>query len=159
MAGTFLRTIIVLALVVAIVGLIGLFIMAGVAGTHDVVSVPVPSDGYLASLKHDYVDAYRAPLRFNTYRDIDRLSREAFRLGGVEVYRSEHEIVYEGYRAGIRYYLSYTLDWKTSPNTLTMVTLVRLHGTDAEYAWKAVKPIHKRLSPYLLDRMAQAATD
>ncbi len=159
MAGTFFRTLAVLALVVAIVGLIGLFIMAGVAGTHDVVSIPVPSDGYLAGMKHDYTDAYRAPLRYNTYRDIDRLSREAFRLGGAEVYRSENEIVYEGYRAGIRYYLSYTLDWKTSPNTVTMVTLVRVHGTNAEYAWKAVKPIHKLLSPYLLDRMAQAATD
>ena len=159
MAGTFFRSLAVLVLVVAIVGLIGLFIMAGVAGTHDVVRIPVPSDGYLSTMKHDFVDAYRAPLRFSTYRDVDRLSREAFRLGGVEVYRSEHEIVYEGYRAGIRYYLSYTLDWTTSPNTLTMVTLVRVHGTNAEYAWKAVKPIHKRLSPYLLDRMAQAATD
>ena len=159
MIGTVLRAFVAAAVVIAIVGLIGVFIMAGVAGTHDVVPIPVPSASYLSNFKYDYIDAYRAPLTNATYRDIERLSAETFRLGAVEIYRDEQEIVYEGFRGGIRYYISYLLDRNTGPNTLTMVTLVRIHSTRSEYFWKVARPIHKRLAPYLLDRITQAAPD
>lgn len=159
MVGTILKACVVIVVVVAIAGLLGVFIMAGVAGVHDVVPIPVPSHSYLNNFQGDYVDAYRAPLQNNTYRDIDQVAGEAFRLGAVEIYRDEQEVVYEGYRGGIRYYISYLLDKTTGPNTLTMVTLIRVHGTRAEWLWKPGKPIHKCLAPYLLDRMTQAAPE
>lgn len=159
MIGTIFKALSIFIVVVAITGFVGLFIMAGVASTHDVVPIPVPSQSYLATLQGDYTAAFRAPLMYNTYRTIDRVAEEAFVLGGKEIHRGEDEVVYEGYRGGIRYFTSYMLDRKTNPNTLTTVTLVRLHGTKSAYLWKAIRPVHKRLAPYLLDRMAQAAPD
>lgn len=159
MVGTILKAFVAILFVVAFVGLLGLFIMAGVAGTHDVVPIPVPSVSSLSSLKYDYVDAYRAPLTYNTYRSIDRVAAEAYPLGAVETYRDENELVFEGYKGGIRYFISYMLDRKTNPNTLTVITLVRLHGSKSGYLWTVLRPVHKRLAPYLLDRMAQAAPD
>lgn len=158
MVATILRVFFAFAIAVAIAGVIGVFVMAGVASTHDVVPIPVPSGTYLSNLKYDYIDAYRAPLTYNTYRDIDQVAAQAFRLGAAEIYRSEEEIVFEGYRGGVRYYIGYLLDRKTSPNTLTVVTMVRTHGTRGAYLWKVARPLHKRLAPYLLDRMAQAAS-
>lgn len=157
MVGTILRALVVFIVVVAITGFLGLFIMAGVASTHDVVAVPVPPDSYVATMKADYTSAFRAPLTYNSYRDIEGVAQEAFRLGGKEVYRGEKEVVYEGTRAGIRYFTSYMLDRSASPHTLTMVTMIRLHGTNSGRLWRVLRPVHKRLAPYLLDRMAQAA--
>ena len=159
MVGTIFRAFVVFAIVVAITGVLGLVIMAGVAGTHDVVPIPVPSTSYLSGLQGDHTSAFRVPLSYNTYRDIDYVANAAYPLGGKEIYRGDGEVVYEGYRGGIRYYTAYMLDHKTSPNTLTVVTLVRLHTDKSKYLWKVLRPIHKRLAPYLLDRMAQAAPD
>lgn len=158
MIGTIFRALIVLIVVVAITGFIGLFIMAGVASTHDVVAIPVPADSYLATMKSDHASAFQVPLDNNTYRDIDRVAEEAFRLGGKEVYRGEKEVVYEGYRGGLRYFTSYILDKEATPNTLTLVTRVRVHGPRSGHLLRALRPVHKRLAPYLLDRMAQAAS-
>jgi hypothetical protein len=158
MLGTIFRSFVVLVIVLAITGFVGLFIMAGVASTHDVVPIPVPSSSYLAALKGDYTSAFRVPLTYNTYRDIAEVAEQAYRLGGREIHRGEHEVVYEAYRGGIRYFTAYLFDSATDPNTLTVVTLVRVHGTRAAWLWKLARPVHKRLSPYLLDRMAQAAS-
>jgi hypothetical protein len=159
MIGTILKACVVIIVVVTIAGLAGVFIMAGVAGVHDVVPIPVPSHLYIGNFQGDYIDAYRAPLLNHTYHDIEQVAGEAFSLGGVEIYRDDQEIVFEGYRGGIRYYISYFLDKTTGPNTLTMVTLIRVHGNKGPWLWRLTKPVHKCLAPYLLDRMAQAAPD
>ncbi|HEX5131718.1 MAG TPA: hypothetical protein VFX92_04425 [Candidatus Krumholzibacteria bacterium] len=159
MFGTFFRAVVVALIVVAIVGYIGLFIMAGVAGTHDVVPIPVPSTSYLSVMMGDYKDAYRAPLEYNTYRNVDHLAENAFKNKGKEIFRDDDEIVFEGYHFGIRYFNDYLLDRSTSPHTLSMVTVVRIHEKRGKYLWKFFKPIHRRLAPYLVDRMAQAAPD
>ncbi|MDH4037083.1 MAG: hypothetical protein OEX18_11580 [Candidatus Krumholzibacteria bacterium] len=159
MVGTILRAFVAIAVIVAFAGLVGIFIMAGVASTHDVVPIPVPSTSYLASYQNDYMDAYRAPLVYNTYRNIDRVAENAYHFGAREIYRDEDEVVFEGYRGGIRFFISYMLERKTNPNTLTVVSMARVHGRRSVYLWKLVRPIHKRLAPYLLDRMAQAAPD
>lgn len=157
MIGNVLRAIVILIIVLAITGFVGLFIMAGVASTHDVAPVPIPTDSHLASMKSDYESAYRVPLTYRSYRDIDGVAEEAYRLGGREIYRDEKEVVYEGYRSGIRYFTSYILERRTSPTTLTMVTRVRVHEPKGGWLWRAARPVHKRLAPYLLDRIAQAA--
>lgn len=159
MLATMMKALIAGLVVIAIAGFIGLFIMAGVAATHDVVRIPVPSGSHLAPLKADYADAYLAPLEYNTYRSIEGVTANAFRHGGKEIFRSENEVVYEGYRLGVRYFTSYRLDRTTSPNTLALITVVRIHEPKGKYAWRAFRPVHKRLAPYLLDRMAQAAPD
>jgi hypothetical protein len=157
MVRTILRVFLVLGILLVFTGVMGVFIMAGVATAHDVVPIPVPSPSYLSSMQGDYKRAFRVPLTYNTFKDIESVAEHAYPLGGVEVYRSEQEVVYEGYRFGIRYYTSYMLDRSTGPNTLTIVTLVRLHGTRSGYLWRVIRPVHKRLAPYLLDRLAQAA--
>jgi len=152
-AAIFRATILTLA-VVAFVAVLGLFVMAGVASVH---GIPVPSTSFVASLQADYSDAYRAPLEFNTYRDIAQLTEYISHNGERESYRGDNEIIYEGRAPGIQYFVSYILDKTTVPQTLTMVTSVRLLNRRGRYFWTVFKPIYHRLAPYLVDRLVQAA--
>lgn len=155
------KAIVVAAIVVVVTVIIGIFIMAGVAGTHDVVPIPVPSYSYISSYEHsaDYVDCYRAPLEYNTYRNLDRVIEGVPHKGEREVYRNEMEVVYEGHAVGLHYLLSYILDRSTDPATLSIATAVNITEKKGRYYWKVIRPIHRRLAPFLLDRMAQLAPD
>jgi hypothetical protein len=157
--GTLLRLVVGVTLVLAVAGVLGLAVAGGIARAHDVDAIPVPDESYLANLKADYKDAYRAPLDYNSYRDIDRLSETAFKNGGREIFRSDTELVYEGTRAGVRYFNAYYLDRSTSPGTLTLVTAVRVMSTKGKYAWKLFRPIHTNLAPYQVERLASGAPD
>jgi hypothetical protein len=157
--GTLLRLVVGVTLVLAVAGVLGLAVAGGIARAHDVDAIPVPDESYLANLKADYKDAYRAPLDYNSYRDIDRLAETAFKNGGREIFRSDTELVYEGTRAGVRYFNAYYLDRSTSPGTLTLVTAVRVMSTKGKYAWKLFRPIHTNLAPYQVDRLASGAPD
>ena len=161
MIGTVLKAVVVIAIVMVITGIIGMFIMAGVAGTHDVVPIPVPSYSYIANQLGpvDYVDCYRVPLEFKTYVKLDTVIEHAFHKGDREVYRDEHEVVYEGRTLGMQYFLSYILDRGTIPATLSIATAVRIQEKNSHYYWKVIRPIYRRFSPFMLDRMAQSAPD
>ncbi len=149
------------AVVVLITCVIGLFIMSGVAQSHDVVRVPVPPGsyipGYLAT--PDYADAYVSPLRYATYSNIDRVAQLAFHRGDREVYRGKNEVAFEGETLGVSYVVSYILVKNTSPQTLTVATAVRTPEKKGRFYWKIAKHIHRRLMPYLVDRMATTAPD
>jgi hypothetical protein len=159
MIGAIFRAAVATLIVVAIAAVLGLVVMAGVAATHGVVHIPVPSSSYLSSVKADHIDAYRAPLEYNTYRDIARLTAFIQHNGERETYRSDDEIVYEGRAPGVTYFVSYILDRTTNPQTLSMVTAVRIHDRKGRYFWKVFRPVYRRLAPYLLDRLAQSAPD
>jgi hypothetical protein len=159
MIGAIFRAAIATLVVVAITGALGLIVMAGVAATHGVVHIPVPGTSYLSSIQADYVDACRAPMEYNTYRDITRVTAFIQHNGERETYRSDYEIVYEGRAPGVTYFVSYMLDRTTSPHTLSMVTAVRIHNRKGSYFWTAFRPVYRRLAPYLLDRLVQAAPD
>ncbi|HEU4930062.1 MAG TPA: hypothetical protein VFU38_09550 [Candidatus Krumholzibacteria bacterium] len=149
------------AFVVLITCAVGLFIMAGVAQSHDVVRVPVPSGSYIAGSvsSPDYTDAYVAPMQYRSFANIDRVAQQAFHRGDREVYRSKSEVAYEGEALGIAYVTSYILVKETSPQTLTVATSVKLGNKKARYCWMVAKQVHRRLMPYLIDRMVVTAPD
>ncbi len=161
MIGTVLKAVVVIAIVVVITAIIGVFIMAGVAGTHDVVPIPVPSYSYIANQLGpvDYVDCYRVPLEFTTYVKLETVIEHAFHKGDREVYRDEREVVFEGHTLGLQYFLSYILDRGTDPATLSIATAVRIQEPKGRRYWKVLRPIYKRFAPFMLDRMAQSAPD
>ena len=161
MIGTVLKIVVGIVIVVAITGVVGVFIMAGVAGTHEVVRIPVPSYSYIANQLGpvDYADCSRVPLEYTTYIKLDTVIEHAFHKGEREVYRNEREVVYEGHALGLQYFLSYILDRSTNPATLSLATAVRLNDKNAHYYWKVIRPVYRRFAPFMLDRMAQSAPD
>ncbi len=162
MLGTLIKLLLLGVFVVLIVCAIGLFVMAGVAQSHGVVPIPLPPGTFIAGTEptSDYADAYIVPMQYRSYRDVARVAQLAFHRGDKEVYRDEREVVYEGERAGIHYYISYMLMKDPQPTTLTVTTVVKY--TDPKkgrYLWMVGRQIHRRMMPYLLDRMAVTAPD
>jgi hypothetical protein len=161
MIGAIIKIIIMGAFVVLLVCAIGLFVMAGVAQSHDVVRLPVPSGTFIAGTlpTADYSDAYVAPLRYSGFSSIERVAQQAFHRGHREVFRSDSEVAYEGRASGLEYYISYILRRDTSPPTLAVATTVRIREKKGRYYWMVAKQVHRRLLPYMLDRMAITAPD
>lgn len=155
MIGAILKIVLLGVFVVLIASAIGLFIMAGVAQSHDVVRIPLPSSSFIASTAPNSAgaDAFVAPMRYSTYRDIDRVAQLAFHKGQREVFRNDTEVAYEGETAGVHYYISYILVRDTSPPTLVAATTVQTKDKKGRYCWKAFEQVHRRLMPYMLDRM------
>jgi hypothetical protein len=98
-------------------------------------------------------------MRYSTYSNIDRVAERAFHKGRSEAFRDAHEVVFEGRLIGLHYYVSYVLTRETSPNTLALATSVRFEDKKGKYVWKVLRPIYRRLAPFMLDRMAVAAPD
>lgn len=163
MVGVIIRIVILGAIVLLIAGGIGLFVMAGVAQSHDVVHIPVPPNTYASSTEPmaDYSDAFIAPMNYSVFSNIDRVAQQAFHRGDREVFRDEHEVAYEGTKFGLKYTVSYILEKDQSPQTLTVATTVKVVDPKkrARYLIMIGKPIHHCLIPYLLDRMVILAPD
>ena len=163
MIGVIIRILILGTIVVVIACAIGLFIMAGVAQSHDVVPIPLPPSSYVASTEpmSDYSDAFIAPMNYSTFANIDRVAQQAFHRGDREVFRDEHEVAYEGRKYGLSYVVSYILTKDTAPQTLVVATTVKVADEKkrARYLLTILKPIHRSLIPYLLDRMVILAPD
>lgn len=163
MIGVFIRIVILAAIVVLIACGIGLFVMAGVAQSHDVVHIPVPPSTYVESTlpMSDYSDAFIAPMGYSTFANIDRVAQQAFHRGDKEVFRDQHEVAYEGRKFGLSYVVSYILEKDQSPQTLAVATTVKVvdEKKHARYLLVILKPIHRALIPYLLDRMVILAPD
>jgi hypothetical protein len=153
------RVLVATTFVLVVAAAVGLFIMAGVASTHDVVRIPVPKSSYLATMDSVYTVAYIAPMDFDTYRSIDRVAEVTARKGLEETNRNDHEIVYQGSFPGVTYYFSYILSKDIQPNTLAMVTAVQVRNKKGHYLLYLYRPIYRLLGPYLLDRAVQAAPD
>lgn len=161
MIGVILRIALLGAFTVLLAIAIGLFVMAGVAQSHDVVSIPLPTSSYIASTLpgSSDSDAFITPLRFSSYRDIGRVAQLAFHTGDREVFRDDREVVYEGETAGIHYYISYILMRETGPSTLVVATTVQIQNKKGRYSWMVLKQVNRRLLPYMLDRMSVLAPD
>jgi len=159
MIGTFFKAVVITVIVLAITAGLGLVIMAGVAGTHDVKPVPVPPDSGIASLAEqwDYGDAFHRPMEFNSYRNIDQVVDNIPFKGDDEVHRSNTEVVYAGTLPGINYQIAYSFDRDNFPPSVTLVSAYRIKDGTGRYFWKLWKPIHRCLAPYLLDRLAERA--
>lgn len=161
MIGVIIKIVLLGAFLVLVACAIGLFVMAGVAQSHDVVRIPVPQNTFIASTQAmaDYSDAFVAPMTYSTFRDIERVAQQAFHRGKREVFRDEREVAYEGTAPGLSYHVSYILMKDPAPQTLTVATTVRFENKKGRYYWMVVKHGHRRLLPYLLDRMVIMAPD
>ena len=157
--GTLFKVLIAALVILGLTAAAGLGIMAVVAGTHDVKSVPIPktSSLYTISSVWDYADAYRRPMDFTSYRDIKQIEANVRIKGDGEVHRSAHEIVYGGKLPGIDYQVAYMLDRSGYPSAIQLVTCYRFKNKQGKYLWKVFKPIHKCLAPYMLDQLGSRA--
>lgn len=156
--GLFFKIIGIGAGVVLIVGVLGLLVMSGVAVGHGVEPVPLPLQSYIAAgaASADYTDAYRVPMPYGGFRTIDDVIANAFQKGR-EIHRSDEEVVYEGDAPGLHFYVSYLLDRTATPPTLTMATRVRYLNRTGRWYFIVVRQVHRRLTPIMLDQMAQSA--
>jgi hypothetical protein len=156
--GLFIKIIAIGAGVVLIVGVLGLFIMSGVAVSHDVERVPVPVHSFFAvgAAGADYVDAYQAPMPYSGFRTIEQVIANAFHKGS-EIYREDNEVVYECEAPGLKYRIAYILDREANPPTLTVA--VRVHHITRTGLWyvRVVRPVYRLMIPIAVDRMVQAA--
>lgn len=161
MLGTLFKVVFLTLLVVALTGGLGLVIMAGVAGTHDVKPIPIPKDCSLATIatQWDYADAYTRPMEFNSYRDIHQVMDNVSVKGDGEIHRTAHEVVYAGTVPGMNFQVAYMLDRDSFPPTVKMVTVYKFKFKDwkGKYLWKVYRPIHRCLAPYILDRLGSRA--
>jgi len=157
--GTLFKVLIAALIILGLTAAAGLAIMAVVAGTHDVKSIPVPkaSSLYTISTMWDYADAYRRPMDFNAYRDIKQVEENVTIKGAGEVHRSANEIVYAGKLPGIDYQVAYLIDHSGYPSAIEMVTCYRFKDSKGRYLWKLFRPIHKCLAPYMLDKLGSRA--
>jgi hypothetical protein len=157
--GTLFKVLIVGLIILGLTSAAGLAIMAVVAGTHDVKSVPVPkgSSLYTISSMWDYADAYRRPMDFNAYRDIKQVAENVSIKGATETHRSANEIVYGGKLPGIDYQVAYLIDHSGYPSAIETVTCYKFTSSKGRYLWKLFRPIHKCLSPYMLDKLGSRA--
>jgi hypothetical protein len=157
--GTLFKALFIALIVLALTGAAGLAIMAGVADTHDVKSIPIPKDSslYTMSSMWNYADAYRRPTEFNSYRDLKQMIDDISIKGDGEIHRSANEVVYAGHLPGINYQVAYRLDRSGFPPAIEMVTAYRFQNREGRYLWKVFRPVHRCLAPYMLDRLGSRA--
>lgn len=156
--GLILRIILIVAVFLLGVGVLGLLIMSGVAAGHGVERIPIPLHSYAAygAAGADYSDAYQAPMVYASFRTIEEVAANAFQKGQ-EIFRTDDEVVYEGEAPGLHYTISYMLARASDPPTITVVTKVYYTTRAGSWYFRVVRPIHRRLIPIMVDRMAQAA--
>ncbi len=157
--GTLFKVLIAALIILGLTAAAGLGIMAVVAGTHDVKPIPVPkaSSLYSISTMWNYADAYRRPMDFNAYRDIKQVEENVSIKGDAEVHRSANEIVYGGKLPGIDYQVAYRIDRSGYPSAIEIVTVYRFKDSKGRYLWKLLRPVHKCLAPYMLDKLGSRA--
>jgi hypothetical protein len=157
--GTLFKVLIVGLIILGLTAAGGLAIMAVVANTHDVKSVPVPkaSSLYTISTMWSYADAFRRPMDFNSYHDLKQMEANITIKGDGEVHRSANEVVYAGHLPGIDYQVGYLLDRSGFPSAIEIVTVYKLKNAEGRYLWKVFRPIHRCLAPYMLDKLGSRA--
>jgi hypothetical protein len=161
MIRTLFKVLFVGGFILGLTALLGLFVMSNLARIDGVAPTAVPNESYLSSLaeRADYSDAYRIPMEFNPFGKVDDVADHAFEKGSAEIRRSDDEVVYRGEAPGLHYDISYLLERRTQPATLTVCTTVRYDDRKGRIYFTLVKPIHKMLMPYLLKRMSNATVN
>ncbi len=102
----------------------------------------------------DYSDTYRAPTPPNAFLNLDDVRAVAFERG-VEIARSQWEVVYEGNAPGLTYHVSYFVEGGFPPTALRMTTSVAYRNWIGRVYFAVVGPFHRRGVPFMLGRMAR----
>lgn len=143
-----------LAIALLLIGL--LFTLAIVANARGVRSVmaPVPSLIAIRGAGADYLDAYRVAVSPERLRNLDDVVAVAFQKGD-EIGRSATEVVYQGCAPGLVFEVAYQLTLESDTSELTMTTAVRYTSGTGRVYFALVRPIHRRLVPFMVSRMAR----
>lgn len=158
---TLLKVFVVAGVVLGLTAFLGLFVMSSLARVDGVAAAAIPNESYLSGATEgaDYADAYRVPMEFNPFGNIDDVAEHAFEKGKEEIHRTDDEVVYQGVAPGLRYDIAYLLERRTRPATLTVCTTVRCQTRTGRIYLTLVKPIHKMLLPYMVKRMSNAVVE
>lgn len=143
-----------LAVALLLIGL--LLLLAVVANARGVRSVRAPAPSLIAirAIGADYVDAYRVPVSPERLRSLDDVEAAAFQKGD-EVGRSATEVVYHGCGVGLVFDVAYQLTPEGETSLLTMTTAVSYTSGTGRVYFALVRPIHRRLGPFMVSRMAR----
>lgn len=143
-----------LAVALLLVGLLfSLAIIANARGVRSVVA-PAPSLIAIRAVGADYLDAYRVTASPERLRNLDDVVVAAFQKGD-EVARSATEVVYTGCAPGLVFDVAYQLTHESDNPVLTMTTAVRYTSGTGRLYFAIVRPIHRRLVPFMVSRMAR----
>ena len=150
------RRLLMLGLAVALLLIGFLFSLAMIANARGVRSVTAPTPSLLATraVGADYLDAYRVTVSPERLQNLDNVIAAAFQKGD-EVGRSETEVVYEGCAPGLVFDVAYQLTLESEKSALTMTTAVRYTSWTGRVYFALVRPIHRRLVPFMVSRMAR----
>jgi len=80
-----------------------------------------------------------------------------FNKGDSEIHRSDTELVYAGTAPGLTYNVGYSFGTDGHVRTLVVSTTVTIHSRTGKVYWTIVRPFHRLIVPFMLDRMVQAA--
>lgn len=145
------RGAILLALLI-VAGIASLEALRVVAARRGVSEIELPPESVIAARADgaNYIDAYRAP----THPDAT-LDAATFTMGR-EVARTESEIVWEGGAPGLRFLASYYLE-EDAPRHFTLSTVVFYESWLGHVYFFFVKPVHRRLVPFMVSTMNEVA--
>lgn len=130
--------------------------LAGIARSRGVRAVIPPAPSLIATrvAGADYVDAYRVEVPLGRFRNLDDVIASAFQKGQL-VDRSATEVVYQDGAPGLVFDVAYQLIPSGGHAALTMTTTVRYLSATGRAYFALVRPVHRRLVPFMLSRMAQ----
>jgi len=134
-----------------------LAIVSSLAGTRGVREVPPPRTKLVDSVSAgaDYRDAYQVSIPKGSFTRLDDLMDAAFRKGAREGQR-EREVMYRKQVFGLPFHTDYVTQRPEGP-AIVVTTVVHLRSDFDRARWAAFKPIHRRLMPLLVGRIASSA--
>jgi len=148
----------ILQAVIATVGAaIGLVLWLGGLGyLRGVRELRLPRTSLLATTmpEPDYLDSYHVAVRTTAFGGIEDLRTAAFQKGE-EIARSRWEVVYAGSSPGLDYNVSYILEGGLPATGLRVSTAVKYRSGIGRLYFAIVRPFHRRLTPFMLSRMAR----
>jgi hypothetical protein len=148
---------VIAGVVLGVAAILGLFVMSSLARIDGVKEVPIPTESYISghARNADYADSYRIEMKYNPFRHIHDVMEHAFEKGSGAIYSTDKEVCYEGVAPGLTYRISYILEKDADPPSLTVSTTVHYVAAKGEWYFTAVNPLHKMLTPYMVDRMSK----
>lgn len=135
-----------------------LTIVASLAGTRGVREVPPRRSALLDSVPGDasYRDAYEVPIPIGSFSRIEDLADAAFRKG-VQVGRAEREVLYRGRFYGLRLYTDYAVVQSRRGPAIVVTSVFHLMSSADRVRFALLRPVHRRLMPFLVGRIASSA--
>jgi len=135
-----------------------LVLIAGLAGSRGVREVTPRVTALMDSAfaESSYRDAYLVTIPRGSFSRPEDLRDAAFRKGR-EVGRRGHEVLYRKRVFGIDLYTDYAVVRSGGEPAILVTTVAHLHGTADRVRLAFFKPVHRKLMPLLVGRMASSA--